>query len=341
MVKKVNYSKLAIVIFLTVLIWFWADRSLEEEYSIPNATIVMGRTRPELWVSFPNGSTIDVNEITLTGPASIVNEFIQTINNDPDKLKFIFSPERLGIDKAGEYQIDVQDIIEQSNWIKKSGLTIEKCDPKQIQVNAVDFVRQNDLQVKCFDESDLPINLENSVTISMYVPADWREAAKVVLSDNEIARAILQPISKKPFIILANNEKREADSFVEIKLPPQENILKRYSINNATLGYTLSETILKGQYDIKVENQNLRDILNIQILATPKAKEAYENQDYQITLEILDGDVEETIQNKLVRRKVYYKFPEEFVRTNEIKLDGERLEARFTVTPKETIEDSP
>ena len=56
MFKKVKFSKLAIVIFLTILIWVWADRALDEPDTIYNATIIIGRTSPKLWVSFDQGS---------------------------------------------------------------------------------------------------------------------------------------------------------------------------------------------------------------------------------------------------------------------------------------------
>lgn len=332
MLKKIKFSKLAVVIFLTVLIWVWADRALEETRSFPTATIVIGRTAPNLLVSFTSGSTIDVNQINLRGPASVVNNLEQVINNDPKKLEFTLYPERLGINKAGEYPINVQEIIRQSSWIKDSGLSVEGCEPSKVMVTAVDLVKK-DLDVQCLDN-----NLETPQTVSMYVPADWRLPAQVVLSDDERTRAMQQPIRKKPFIMLPNGERREADTFVEIKLPPQDKILPRYTIANATLGYTLSETLLKGEYEIKVETYSLMDILNIEIFASPEAKDAYENQDYQVILEILDTDIAETIKNKVVRRKVYYKFPEEFVRANKISLAREKAEARFTVKAKEQSE---
>ncbi|MBN2591579.1 MAG: hypothetical protein JXA96_17065 [Sedimentisphaerales bacterium] len=338
MVKKIKYSKLAIVIFLTVLIWFWADRALEEEYPIRTATIVVGRTKPELWVSFPESAIIDINEIKLSGPASVIDELKQTINNEPEKLKFILYPEQFGIDKAGEYSINVREIIE-SSWIKKSGLLIKECDPSKIQVKAVNLVKKN-IEVQCYDKNLLPISLETPQSVSMFVPADRRLFASVILSDEERAMAIQQPIRKKPTITLSKDEIREAESFVEIKLPPQENILKPYSINNATFGYVVSDNLLNGQYIYKVTEESLREIVNIQILATPNAKDAYEAQDYQVTLKILDGDIEKTRINKSVRREVSYLLPEEFVRADEIKLTNSKVEAIFTVTPVETNENS-
>jgi hypothetical protein len=173
----------------------------------------------------------------------------------------------------------------------------------------------------------------------MYVPADLRLTASVNLSDDERIRAIQQPIRKKPSITLPNGEKKDADSFVEIKLPPQENMLEQNTITNATFGYTLTENLLKGQYDITVDN--LPDILTIVIRATPDAKAAYDLQSYQVTLEILDKDVEDTKKNGIVRRKVSYKFPEEFVRSNQIILVGEKVEARFKVTQREQPDTLP
>ena len=339
MLKKINYSKLAIVLFLTILIWFWADRALEEQDTIQAATIVVKRTRPDLWVSFPDGSVVDINEITLSGPSSIIAELQREINNDPLKREFSLFPEQLGIDNAGEYTKTIQEIIEQNNWIKKLGLSVEKCDPEKVQVRAVELVKRDDLEVQCYDENEQPINLEIPKKVSMYVPADWGRSASVILTKDERIRAMDQTVSKKPFIILSNNEKIEADMLVDIKLPPQENRLELVSISNVTLGLTLSLNLLGGQYIIQVEENSLRKIINMQIYATPAAKEAYENQDYQVTLEILDKHIQESANDEYTREKISYNLPEEYVRKGEIKSPDNKLEVKFKVIPVETEEE--
>ena len=43
-VKRVNLGKIAIVIFITVLIWVWADLRKTEEFSVTGATIDVARS---------------------------------------------------------------------------------------------------------------------------------------------------------------------------------------------------------------------------------------------------------------------------------------------------------
>jgi len=330
MLKNVKFSKLAIVIFLTVLIWIWADLALDENHTIYHATIVMGRTRPNQWVSFTRGNSIDVNEIVMRGPASEINSMEQIINNDPRKLEFPLVIDQFkNIDKPGQYTVAVKDIIKQSGWIKQSGLSIVSCDPCEVTINVVALM-ERDIEVQCFDEKGLPINLETPQKVRMFVPEDWRNNASVVLSDDDIQRAIKQPIEKKPYILLPTGAAKIADATVEIKLSPQVTLLERKKVERVTFGYCLSENLLGGQY--KIEIDNMTAILNVEILTTLAAKEAYEDQLFQVLLEIYDKDIEDT-KKGIVLREVFYKLPEEFVKLNQIAVPQEnKVTARFKVT---------
>ncbi len=332
MVKKLKFSKLALVIFLTLLIWVWADRALDETRTIYNATIVLGRTKPDLLVNFPQGSSIDVNEIILKGAASQINSVEQGISSDSRKLEFTIDVGQFNIDKPGQYILDVKEIIKQSSWLKKSGLSIVGCDPCEVIVNADALIQKNDIDVQCFDEDSMPRDLETPQQVSMYIPTDWRGTARVDLTSDDVQRAIKQPITKKPYITLTNGQKKYADTTVEIKLSPQENMLEPMKVKDATVGKTLSENILNGHYDIVITN--MQYILNFDILATQAAKQAYDNQLFQIEVEVYDKDLETMKKDGIVRREVYYKFPEEYVRSNQIKLAQEKpAVAEFTITP--------
>jgi hypothetical protein len=336
MLKKTKFSKLAIVLFLTILIWVWADLALDESHTIFNAKIVIGRTRPELWISFSNGFSIDVNEIVLKGSVSTINNIDQIINNDPKKLEFPLVFDQFGIDKPGQYPVDVKDIIKESNWIKKEGLSVEKCDPCEVIVNAV-ALTQNNIDVQCFDEEGIPIDLETPQKVNMFVPSDWRTPARVDLSYEDIQKAVKQPIAKTPYIILPNEQspngqRKYADKTVEIKLSPQQNMLEQKKVKDVSLGFCLSQNLSKGQYQIDIDN--LPDILSIEILTTQAAKDAYEEQRYQVMLEIVDDDINTTEKTGFVQREVYYLLPEEFVRQNQIKLAQPKMEAKFKVKPQ-------
>lgn len=340
MLNKVKFSKLGLVIFLTILIWVWADRALDETRPIYNATIVIGRTKPNLWVSFPQGSSIDVNEITLKGASSQINNFEQMITNDPKKLEFTLDAGQFNIIDKGQYQLDTREIIRQNSWIKKSGLSIVSCDPCEVIVNAVALTQKPDIDIQCYDEDQMPRDLEKPQTISMYVPTDWRGTARVDLKSDEVQKAIKQPIEKKPYITLPNGQLKYADTAVEIKLSPQENMLEPQKVTNVTVGYALSENILKGHYLIDITN--MQDIVNFDILATQQAKLAYDNQLFQVEVEVYDKDLVTMQKDGIVRREVYYKFPEEFVRSNQIKLAQEKAAiAQFTIIPEQPAGSTP
>ena len=67
MAKKVKYSKIMIVIFLTVLIWVWADLALDETLPEKNAVVVVDESvNPKLWISFDNSTSADI-KIVLSG----------------------------------------------------------------------------------------------------------------------------------------------------------------------------------------------------------------------------------------------------------------------------------
>ena len=51
--KKIKYGKIAIVLFLTVLIWVWADLALDDELAVSNVTMSIAKsTDRSLMVSF-------------------------------------------------------------------------------------------------------------------------------------------------------------------------------------------------------------------------------------------------------------------------------------------------
>ncbi|GAG58007.1 unnamed protein product, partial [marine sediment metagenome] len=109
------------------------------------------------------------------------------------------------------------------------------------------------------------------------------------------------PIEKRPYVELAAGQRRDAATPVKIKLPLEEDRLSDYTITGATLGITLSQTLL-GKYDVEVEN--LPDVIGgITIRATPEAKRAYEKMRYQVILEIDDEDAKSTEPPK---RKLIY-----------------------------------
>jgi hypothetical protein len=167
--------------------------------------------------------------------------------------------------------------------------------------------------------------------VDMYVPADSRLTAQVRLTPREIEQARSSVIVKTPYVVLAPDQIRQAPTTVRIKMPPEADSLSEHTITEAKLGIELSVN-LQGKYKVDVNyNEVVRPFT---ILATPEAKQAYENQPFQMTLYILDDDKKKGPEEEQPR-KVVYNFPEEFVRKDEIRLKNpqQTAVAKFKLIP--------
>jgi hypothetical protein len=341
MAKKLKYSKIAIVTFLTVLIWVWADLALDETVPVPGATITIAESSPNFWVSFDGKASVSIDNIVLKGPASKIADVKREINEGSLKLKFSLYPEWQGITTPGSHTLNVLDFIKNSAEMRElSGLTAESCEPNTITVDVAKLV-QRPLPVKCIDESGIELKKYESIepsTVNALVPSDWglgELEAKVGLTRSEIEQARSTPIEKTPYIELAAEQIREVSTTVKIKLPPKEDPLSVKRIEDATLVVAMSSTLLAKYY---VEITNLPDVLNpFPVRATPEAKEAYEGQQLpQMTLYIFDSDTEKGLE--VQRKKVHYNFPSEYVRKGEIELSQEPATAEFKLIPRPSAE---
>lgn len=334
MLGKIKFSKIAIVISLTALIWVYADLALDEEFTVSNATIVVAKSDPSLWVSFNGQSSAVIANIVLKGPASKIPDVKRRLKDGSLNLEFLLDAGQEGMIEPDEYPLDLLDFLRKSDQIRGFGLMAESCEPAKLNVNVSQLV-EKPLTVHCYDDSGNRREAESidPPEAKIFVPDDWgREklTAKVTLTPGEIEQARLAAIERTPYVELGAGQRREAARTVTIKMPPQEDPLTEYTIS-PTIGYCLSEN-LQGKY--KVEVTNLRQVLDIMVIrATAEAKRAYELQPLpQMTLYILDGD-EKKGPTEPPRRKVVYNFPEEYVREGQIELKGEPAEAKFTLTP--------
>lgn len=340
MLNKIKYSKVAIVIFLTVLIWVWADLALDETVSVPGATITIAESSPNFWVSFGGRASTSIDNIVLKGPASKIADIKREINEGSLKLKFTLYPEWEGVTTAGAHALNVLDFIKNSAEMRElSGLTAESCEPNTVTVDVAKLV-ERPLTVRCIDESGNSQKYESidPPTVNALVPSDWgldKLIAQVKLTRDEIDEARTTPIKKKPFVELAEEQIRELAATVTIKLPSREDPLSVKRIEDATLVIAMSPTLLAKYY---VEVTNLPNVLNpIAVRATDEAKQAYEEQQLpQMTLYIFDGDTEKG--QEVQRKKVQYNFPPEYVRRGEIELSQEPATAEFRLIPRPSAE---
>jgi len=340
--KKINYGKIMAVVFITVLIWVWADLALDESFSVSKININITKSaNPDLWVSFSDASSASINKVVLRGPASKVADVKRRLNDGSLVLKFFLGPEQTEIVASpGEHNLNVLTFLRQSDQIKQIGLTVQSCEPETISVNVVRLVKKP-LTITCVDETQ---NVIKAVTIDpkqldAFVPEDWsgeKLTANVLLARREIDQARLSAVEKTPFIELAPGQIRELQATVKITLPLEEDLLVDYTITTARLRFSLSPNI-QGKYKVVVDNLD-EVIRTITIRATADAKRAYEKMPYQVTLQI---DDEDAVSTEPLRRNLVYNFPEDYIRRDEIRLNQQPVTARFKLTPLTPTPETP
>lgn len=325
------------VVFLTALIWVWADLATDTEYPIPRVTIKMGRSRPNLWISFGGESAVDINDVIFKGPVSKINDAKRIIGNDPQKLEFILDAEqqeRYGFTKQGKYPLNVQEFFRNYEWIHQLGLSVPACEPNAVDVDVVELVeKQLTVRVQNQDRAFLEPETVVPSEVVMYVPRDWggeKLTAYVILSQSEITRARKEAITKTPYIELATGQSRQATTSVKIKMPLEVDPRIEYTIAQPILVFGFSANT-QGKYIVEVEN--LVEVLSITVKATEAAKQAYENMPFQVLLVVLDEDIKYAEEKLEIQREVIYNFPEEFVRRNEIELVSPKATATFKLIP--------
>lgn len=331
MLKQVKISKIAIVVFLTILIWVWADLALDETFPLSGAVITVDDSAPNRWVSIGGRTTVPIDNITLKGPASKIAEVRRRIRERPPNspsFEFFLDTEQEGMAEPNEYPtFDVRDFLRKSDLLRRFGLSVESCKPANLTVK-VALLIERPLSIQCFDESGNSVKPESiePPTVSMFVPDDWgrNEPARVTLTAREIEQGRANPILATPYIDLPDGQRRQSRAVVKVKIPPKEDLLKRSPITTATLGYLLSAN-LQGRYKVEVSNMN-EVIGAIQIRATEQARLAYEQMRYQVLLEIDDDDAKST---ETIRRELIYNFPVESRLKDEIILDQQPVIAQF------------
>ena len=329
MIRKIKFGKIAIVLFLTVLIWVWTDLDLDEELTVPRTTISVAYS-PELLVSFEGNSEASINNIELKGPAKKIAEVKRGLDDGTLTLDFTLNPEWEGMTTTGSHTLNVLDFLKRSDEIKAlGGLTVEDCKQEIIDVNVVKLEKKS-LEIECVDENGAPVKVASiePQKVEMYVPADSRLKAQALLTSRDITQAKLSVAVVYPYVELAPGQTRTASRSVNIKMSPEADSLTEYRIEEATLGFTLGKNLL-GIYNVEVINYN--DLVSFSIFATSAAKEAYESQDFPITLILRDDAADKPDLEQ--RRDVVYNFPEEFVRKNEIERRDEPEEAKFKLIP--------
>lgn len=329
--RKFNLGKVLAVTVITVLIWVWADLALDEELPDKTAVIVVDESAtPKLWVSFNQESSADI-KVTLSGPHAAIAEEKRKLKRG-ERLEFDFDAVQERMDEPGSYTFTLLPFLQRNTQIKRLGLKVKSCEPEALDIQVVRLT-ENSLAVECIDENKTPLKTESiePPRVDMLVPQDWggeKLIARVFLRRREIDQARISPVEKVPYIELAQRQVRWASTTVKITMPPNEELLADYTITTARLGFSLSPN-LQGKYKVVVTN--LDEVLAaITVRATADAKRAYEQMPYQVMLEIHDED---SRSEEALRRELIYNFPDQYLRTDEIRLNQQPVTARFELVP--------
>lgn len=331
MKKKIKLGKIFIVVFLTVLIWIWADLAEDETYTISNALISVDKSTPrDLWVTFDDKSTIVADEIVVKGSGGKISELRKHLETGQLKPQFFLYPKQ-DIDSNQR----LSDLLKENDTLKRYGIIIQSCKPQTIFIKVVKLVKKS-LEVKCVDENMTAVKAQTiqPAKIDMYVLDNW-EGEKLIayasLTNTEIQQARIDNIEKTPYVEFAAGQRRWSPVDVKVRLPETEKGLEKYKIP-CTVGFMFTQN-LAGKYFVKLINR--AEMATVDIRATSEAKIAYEQQPFQIQINILDEDVKNT---GILTKTPIYNFPEKFVRTDDIHLDHVADQAKFKLTPKSPTE---
>ena len=347
MAKKVNFGKVSIVVFLTALIWVWADLSQDEELTLTNVVVEVAKSSdPALWVSFAVGeeevslqSSVTLTTVILKGPASYVSKIERLNNKRGLDLGLFLVPEQQGMTQEGVRTLDVLDFLRRSAKIRDLGLTVESCEPQTLTVRVRELARTS-VPVECLGiDSSVRATLDPP-TVEAYVPQGEAVSATIWLTTEERNQARNAAVEKTPYVELAPGQRRDVSTRVKISLAPADDVLDEQRVA-ATLGFCFSPN-LQGKYRVKLENDPT-EWASVYIKATPLAYRTYADAPYQLILYIRDQDRLVKEADLPIRRQLVYDFPEEPLRKEEIRAVQPAPTVRFTLEPivEATVDSGP
>jgi hypothetical protein len=320
-------KKAVLVVFITCLIWVWADLSLDKDFNDQNVTITVSKANPRLWVTIEGKSEIQV-KVDFRGPARKIGDLVSKIEAGKEKLDVVFDAEKQNMAVGGDYSLpDVRRFLAESDKIRNYGLAVKAARPDKLQKIKVVELKEKTLPIKCVDETDteIPAAKITPDIITTLVPEQATEARVKLVSLAEKKQARGGVIDKKPYVEFVKGEVRYTEGAVKVELPIIGEDMKQYTIRG-TLGYIFSDNLAGGY---KVEFTKRPEIGSIPIIATEEAKTAYVDKGFEVLLEIQDDDV----GKPEITRQVIYNFPIQYVREDKIQLKGEPAEAKFKLVP--------
>ena len=332
--KKLNAGKVSVTLFLTVLIWVWADLAQDERLDLSNfVTVTMAKSSdPNLWVALAGDNTalrasLTIERVVLKGPASRVSEVVRRKNREKLDLNLFLVPEQMGLTDATTRTLDLLSFLKQTDEIRQLGLTVETCEPRMITVQ-VSKLKTEPMKVECVDEMGNQLiteSIEPSL-VKVRVPPEGMTAARVRLTAEEERQAKEAPVEKTPYIELADGQRRDALQPVKVKLPPAENALRQYPVSG-TIGLCMSQN-MQGKFKVELREDPMADLVLVR--ATAAAHQEYDKMPFHMLLFIEDSDKP---SQEYLSREAVFNFPQDCVQRGEIKLDQAVPKIQFRLVP--------
>jgi len=332
--SRINYGKIVLVVFITILIWVWADKAQDEEYTFENVPLKADRSlSSNLWLTIDGQGSVTLAELAVRGPAARLDEIKRDLKTGSLRLEFFVGPGDVGLTEPGQpVNLNVLDFLRNSGQLHGLRVVAVDCKPRAVVVKASPLV-EKELKVRCVRPNGTVLNAKRiePETVRMRVPEDWGPlVAVVILNDSEIEQARATDFEKSAVVRLSPDEIVPVPTKIKIVMPAPAEDLSARSITQATIGFVLSPNLV-GKYRLVLENYS--ELASFTISATSEAARAYSEQPFQILLYILDEDAKNTSEQ---RKEVEYNFPDEFVSQGKIRLNQPQGVARFRLVPLES-----
>jgi hypothetical protein len=338
-------KKMIVVVFLTLMIWVWADLETEDDVSITGIPVRISKSSdPSLRVDFIEAgdrlnSEARIKTISLKGPASRIEKIRRMEQDGTLDLSLTLNPqaESIAAPSAEPRVWSVLNFLRRSSAFRKHGVSVESCDPKDFELRIRRFA-QRSLEVRCQDENGM--RLETAVCvptrIDMFVPEDWsgqQLVALVHLTAQEENSARSASIPKQPYIE-DHGQQDFASVEVQVSILAQDNVLQVGNIQGSAvrLGILINPIVL-SKYSVNIKN--LEVVLGaFEFEATEQAKLAYEKRDYHVILLVSQEST------GVQEQELLYWFPPEHEGKGEIRLRAAPQTAKYELIPRTALESS-
>ncbi|MBW8035803.1 MAG: hypothetical protein FVQ79_09285 [Planctomycetes bacterium] len=316
-------KKYALVVFITLLVWFWANNAIEDQIEV-SVSITTTQTRDsDILVTFDKPMPLNV-KITVKGPSSKISDLQKLIASGQENLDFVYSLQNDLKGEAKTIPLVTAEWLNQTVKMKSFGLTVESesAKPAMIQVTIEKLVKK-ELVIECFDEDGISITPDslNPSKANIFVKQGWVEPARIDLTATDVEKAQKDYVIKEPYVQLGPNNRRYGKR-VTVKLSSTE--LDTVQFKPLNISFAVSKN-LQGKYKVELKNESeLTESTTFK--ATTEAMDAYKKSPVHIFVLVFDDDEKEI---DVITRDVIYNFPPEYLVKGEIALAQPPVKARF------------